>query len=97
MPSSSRRDVYPTRAPEAKSPPNPVHFDEVNVDDQQTLGWTSRAIADLMKIYQNNKKYGDGQEILDIKLEIFYDYCDKLNISEAQYANAFSAMLKGSA
>ncbi|KAI0994350.1 hypothetical protein K3495_g13832 [Podosphaera aphanis] len=69
-----------------------------NPDDyQQSVIPMARAIADLMKIYQNDKKYGDGHDILDSKLEIFYDYCDKLRISEDQFSSAFSTMLKGRA
>jgi hypothetical protein len=49
-----------------------------------------------MKIYNNNdKKYG-GEEynILDIKLQIFYDYYLKIRLSKAQYYYAYSAILK---
>jgi hypothetical protein len=49
-----------------------------------------------MKIYNNNNKKYKGEEynILDIKLQIFYDYCLKIRLSEAQYYYAYSAMLK---
>jgi hypothetical protein len=49
-----------------------------------------------MKIYNNNNKKYEGEEynILDIKLQIFYDYCLKIGLSEAQYYYAYSAMLK---
>jgi hypothetical protein len=52
-----------------------------------------------MKIYNNNdKKYGGEEyDILDIKLQIFYDYCLKIGLLEAQYYNAYLAMLKGRA
>jgi hypothetical protein len=52
-----------------------------------------------MKIYNNdNKKYrGEEYDILDIKLQIFYDYCLKIGLSEAQYHYVYSAMLKGRA
>jgi hypothetical protein len=49
-----------------------------------------------MKIYNNNnKKYGrEEYNILNIKLQIFYDYCLKIRLSKAQYHYAYSAMLK---
>jgi hypothetical protein len=49
-----------------------------------------------MKIYNNNdKKYkGEEYDILNIKLQIFYDYCLKIRLSEAQYYYMYSAMLK---
>jgi hypothetical protein len=52
-----------------------------------------------MKIYNNdNKKYrGEEYNILDIKLQIFYDYCLKIGLSKAQYYYVYSAMLKGHA
>jgi hypothetical protein len=49
-----------------------------------------------MKIYNNNdKKYkGEEYDILNIKLQIFYDYCLKIGLSKAQYYYAYSVMLK---
>jgi hypothetical protein len=50
-----------------------------------------------MKIYNNNdKKYrGEEYNILNIKLQIFYDYCLKIGLSKEQYHHVYSAMLKG--
>jgi hypothetical protein len=50
-----------------------------------------------MKIYNNNnKKYrGEEYDILDIKLQIFYNYCLKIGLLEEQYHHVYSAMLKG--
>jgi hypothetical protein len=50
-----------------------------------------------MKIYNNNnKKYGgEKYNILDIKLQIFYNCCLKIGLSEAQHHHTYSAMLKG--
>lgn len=42
-------------------------------------------------------KYGGAEDSLDFKLIIFYDWCRKINVSEACYADAFSIMLKGEA
>jgi hypothetical protein len=52
-----------------------------------------------MKIYNNNnKKYREEEyNILDIKLQIFYDCCLKIRLSKAQHYYTYSAMLKGRA
>jgi hypothetical protein len=52
-----------------------------------------------MKIYNNNDKKYKGEEynILDIKLQIFYNCCSKIGLLKAQYYYAYSAMLKGRA
>jgi hypothetical protein len=36
-------------------------------------------------------------DILNIKLRVFYNYCTKIGLSDTQYHNAFSVMLKGRA
>jgi hypothetical protein len=53
----------------------------------------------LIKIYNDdNKKYRrEEYNILDIKLQIFYDCCSKIGLLEAQHYYAYSAMLKGRA
>jgi hypothetical protein len=50
-----------------------------------------------MKIYNNDdKKYrGEEYNIFNIKLQIFYDYCLKIGLSEEQYHHTYLAMLKG--
>jgi hypothetical protein len=52
-----------------------------------------------MKIYNDDDKKYEGEEydIFDIKLQIFYDCCLKIGLSEAQHHYAYSAMLKGRA
>jgi len=52
-----------------------------------------------MKVYANDdKKYGgDEYDILDVKLQVFYDCCSKIGLPEAQYHLAYSIMLKGRA
>jgi hypothetical protein len=49
-----------------------------------------------MKIYNNNDKKYKGEEynILDIKLQIFYNYCLKIGLLKAQYYYVYLAMLK---
>jgi hypothetical protein len=52
-----------------------------------------------MKIYNNDKKKFT-EEIYDIfntKLRVFYDCYAKVGLSDTQYYNAFSVMLKGRA
>lgn len=50
----------------------------------------------MIKIYNaedktyDNKKY----DILDIKLQVFYDYCAKIKLLELDFGNAFSIILK---
>jgi hypothetical protein len=58
--------------------------------------YESKLITDLMKVYNDNdKKYGgELYDILDIKLQVFYDCCKKVGLPEAQYHAAFSVMLK---
>ena len=59
----------------------------------------SKLLADLMKIYNNDdKKYGGEEyDILDIKLQVFYDCCTKVGLPDDQFHLAFSIMLKGRA
>ncbi len=59
----------------------------------------TKEITSLMKIYtnQDDKYGGEMYDILDAKLQVFYDYCNKAGIQTHQYYYAFSAMLKGRA
>jgi len=59
----------------------------------------AKLLTDLMKIYNNDdKKYGGEEyDILDVKLQVFYDCCSKIGLSDTQYYSAFSIMLKGRA
>ena len=53
-------------------------------------------LTDLIKIYNNdNKKYrGEEYDILDIKLQVFYDCYSKIRLPEVQYYNIFLIILK---
>jgi hypothetical protein len=44
-----------------------------------------------MKIYlDDDKKYsGDEYDILDVKLQVFYDCCSKIGLPEDQYHSAY--------
>jgi hypothetical protein len=59
----------------------------------------AKQLTDLMKIYlDDDKKYsGDEYDILDVKLQVFYDCCSKIGLPEDQYHSAYSIMLKGRA
>ena len=56
-------------------------------------------LLDLMKIYvSNDKKYGGEEyDILDTKLQVFYDCYTKVGLPEGQFHLVFSIMLKGQA
>jgi hypothetical protein len=53
-------------------------------------------IIDLFKLYQSDdKKYTEElYNILDIKLQVFYNCCKKVGLQKDQYYDTFSAMLK---
>jgi hypothetical protein len=59
----------------------------------------SRLLTDLMKVYsQDDRKYGGDQyDVLDVRLQVFYDCCTKIGLGQDQYHLAFSIMLKGRA
>jgi hypothetical protein len=51
-----------------------------------------------MKVYKDDKKYGGGEyDILDVKLQIFFDYYKKIGLEERQFHLVFSTMLKDKA
>jgi hypothetical protein len=56
-------------------------------------------LADIIKIYiSNNKKYKSKEyNILDIKLQVFFDYYIKVKLVNNQFYLAFFIMLKGQA
>jgi hypothetical protein len=48
-----------------------------------------------MKTYNNNDKYGgELYDIIDVKLQVFYDCYNKVGLPEDQFQKAFSVMLK---
>jgi hypothetical protein len=51
-----------------------------------------------MKVYKDDKKYGGREyDILDVKLQIFFDYYKKIGLKERQFYLIFSMMLKDKA
>jgi hypothetical protein len=54
-------------------------------------------LTELIKLYsdQENKFSGELYDILNLKLHIFYDCCQKVEIEPDQYHNTYSVILKG--
>jgi len=50
-----------------------------------------------MYVNEDDKYGGEMYDILDVKLQAFYDYCNKAGIQTYQYHYVFSTMLKGRA
>ncbi|KAI6251434.1 hypothetical protein HI914_00976 [Erysiphe necator] len=74
-----------------KSPQEVEEYNDFELADSNNL-------TNLTNIYiDDSKKYGEAHDVLSSKLNIFYDYCDKLGILDAQFNSAFSTMLKGRA
>ena len=56
-------------------------------------------LIELTKLYLDQEKRFSGElyNILNSKLRIFYNYCQKVRLEPNQYYNAYSVMLKGRA
>ena len=56
-------------------------------------------LANLIKIYvSNDKKYrGKEYDILDVKLQVFYNCYTKVGLAESQFYLAYLIILKGKA
>ena len=51
-----------------------------------------------MKVYKDDKKYGGREyDILDVKLQVFFDYYGKIGLEERQFYLVFSIILKDKA
>jgi len=57
----------------------------------------SQSLANLIKGYSDDMKYGGGEDSFDLKLRIFEDMCLKTGVIPDQYHLAFSTMLRKSA
>jgi hypothetical protein len=66
---------------------------------QSQIRSTLKLFTELIKLYSNqeNKFGGELYNILNSKLYIFYNCCQKVGIEPNQYHNAYSVMLKGQA
>ena len=96
-----------TPQPTAQQPlPNQQPLLELQANDQFAIpGQTesgptpAKLLTELLKVYNSEAmKYGSEEyDILDQKLQVFYDCCNKIGISQDHYHAAFSTMLKGRA
>jgi hypothetical protein len=89
-PSSYNPSSYNSTHPQAQTP-------SLANGSQDTAPLATKLLTDLLKLYYNDdKKYGGEEyDVLDSKLQIFYDYCNKIGLD--QYHHAYSIMLKGRA
>jgi len=75
--------------------PHPMFQDQ---EIQEQSPGTERKIANLAKLYTDSIKYsGKPYDILDMKLQAFYDLCTKIGLGQRLYHLAFSLMLKDKA
>jgi hypothetical protein len=59
---------------------------------------SARHLTDLAKLYTEEMKYGGGDyDVLDTKLAIFRDSCNRIGVPRWQASDAFPTMLKGRA
>ncbi|RKF65906.1 hypothetical protein OnM2_001033, partial [Erysiphe neolycopersici] len=58
---------------------------------------TGRELTDFGKCYTNDMKYGGSDDRFDYKLSIFYDVCNRTQLSEWQWKSAIPIMLKSRA
>ena len=57
--------------------------------------WSSRHLIDLAKLYNDEMKYGGGDyDVLDTKIAIFRDSCNRIGVPRWQASDAFLTMLK---
>ena len=56
-----------------------------------------RELANMAKMYTEDTKYGSEGDNFDLKLIIFYDICNRVDLPPEAYLKAFPTMLKGSA
>lgn len=56
-----------------------------------------RTLAGLVKMYNESNEYGGAADVLDNRLRIFKDLCQKAGVKPEWYADAFSTMLKDQA
>jgi len=98
QPPPTQSQQPPGFLPAQQTPHQP--YTQFPIPEQGDRGSTqAKLLTDLMKIYNNDdKKYGGEEyDILDVKLQVFYDCCSKIGLPVTQYYSAFSIMLKGRA
>src|SRR6266702_4540091 len=65
----------------------------------QFLPPLSKLLTKLIKLYLDQEKKFSRElyNVLNLKLCIFYNYCQKVGIESNQYHNTYSVMLRGQA
>jgi hypothetical protein len=58
----------------------------------------AKMLTDFANLYNNDLKFeGNYYNVLNTKLRVFYDLCDKAGIGPEYYHAAYNTMLKGKA
>ncbi|RDW58865.1 hypothetical protein BP6252_13341 [Coleophoma cylindrospora] len=84
-------DVHP-----ALQEQSPVPYEPQNTSNERT--YPTRLTMELRKIYPEDQKYsGEESDILDVKLQVFYDLCRSAGIQNNQLQFAYGIMLRGKA
>jgi hypothetical protein len=68
------------------------------VTPMKAVTTTAKMLTDLTKFYLDELKFtGEFYDVLDSKLQIFYDNCRKADVPRESYRDAYSITLKGKA
>jgi len=95
--SSNTPAPAPSPAPAPLPAPAPSPAPAPAPSEQPVPQYTGiHALTNLAKLYNDDMKFtGDLHDVLNIKLNIFYDLYTKAGVNESNYATAFGTMLKG--
>ncbi|KAI0997263.1 hypothetical protein K3495_g10924 [Podosphaera aphanis] len=93
---SLARSQFQPINPQAQTSPSPLTNSNTQVPAKIIV---AKVLMDLGKLYGDPKnKFGGGfYDVLDSKLRIFYDMCDKVGVPLDMYSVAYSSMLKDKA
>ena len=101
---AQQEETLSQRAPpqEGSTPPSDNGDDDDFADPPTDLNEHNnklpKMITDLARLYNNDMKYGGGlYDMLDSKLHVFRDLCEKVGLPPHLYHRAFSIMLKDEA
>jgi hypothetical protein len=89
------RTALPSTTPLAPTTPLPLPPIQPQYS-QVPLGNIAKMLTELTKLYSDQEKKYSGElyDILNTKLRIFYDCCQKIGLEPEQYHNAYSIMLR---
>lgn len=68
---------------------------QVHIPDSD--GTVTKELTALMRSYSEGQKYGGGEDVLHLKLKIFYNICGQCGLPPSKWSQGFSIMLKGNA